>query len=57
MDPVRRWVCVAANTATSLSVLNGNVEMVKTLVRTVSHFGIRIVAEELAVVNRMVKQF
>jgi hypothetical protein len=38
-------------------VLNGNVEMVRTLVRTGCHFSIRIIAEELNMVNKMVRQF
>jgi hypothetical protein len=57
MNPVRRWGCVTVNTATSVAVLNGNVERARTPVRTVCPVGIRIIAEGLNMVNKMLGQF
>jgi hypothetical protein len=42
---------------TSVAVLNGNVERVRTLVRTGCPVGIRIMAEGLNMVNKMLGQF
>jgi hypothetical protein len=42
---------------TSVAVLNGNVERARTLVRTGCPVGIRIIAEGLNMVNKMLGQF